>query len=387
MRYFRVLAAGGALLLLALAAAPAPAAYTQHNLVSDIQGLADITDTNLVNPWGVSFSATSPFWVSNQGTQTSTLYTVNAAGVTQSALVVGVPPSGTAGPTGQVSNNTTSFLVGATPASFIFANLDGSISAWNGGAGTTAQVKATTAGASYTGLAIANPASGPMLYAANTAQGRIDVFNGSFTAVNLGPMAFQTPSAVAAAGLVPFNVQNIGGQIYVTYAPAGRAGQISATEGQGAVAVFDTSGNLIQLLIDGSKLASPWGITLAPLDFAEFGGDLLVGNFSYNVSEINAFDPVTGAYLGTLSDDLGNPLLNPGLWALTFGNGGSGGSPDTLYLTAGIQGETHGLFASISPTPEPSTAALLAFGGVMLYGLRAWRARRRAGRAEGPRDP
>jgi uncharacterized protein (TIGR03118 family) len=348
-------------------------AFSQTNLVSDIPGLAAITDPNLVNPWGVSFSTTSPFWVSDQGTNLATLYRVTGTGVSIAPLVVGIPttPSGPQGPTGQVFNNTPAFQVNNAPASFIFADLNGTISAWNGSVGTTAQVKATTPGAVYTGLAIGSNAGGPLLYAANGAQNRIDVFDGSFAPVSLGPTAFKDSDA-RLAGLVPFNVQNIGGNIYVTYALAGRAAQISAPEGVGAVAIFDTSGNLLQTLVAGSKLASPWGITLAPAGFGEFGGDLLVGNFSFAVSEINAFDPVTGAFLGTLTDAGGHPIINSGLWAIKFRDAASGADPNTLFFSAGINQERDGLFGSLTPALEPSTLVLLGSGLAGLAGA-AWR--------------
>jgi hypothetical protein len=195
-----------------------------------------------------------------------------------------------------------------------------------------------------------------MLYAANDAgTGSIDVFDGTFKQVNLGTSAFVDPNL--PAGLVPFNIQNIGGKLYVTYAPAGRANQIAAQPGQGAVAIFDTNGTFIQQLITGSQLASPWGITLAPASFGEFGGDLLVGNFSFNDSVINAFDPVHGTFLGTLTGPDGRPIFNQGLWSLAFGNGGNGGNPDTLYFTAGIDMETHGLFGAIEPIPALSPKA------------------------------
>jgi uncharacterized protein (TIGR03118 family) len=355
----------------------AEADYVQTNLVSDIPGLATILDTSLVNPWGISHSATSPFWVSNQGTNTATLYAVtDTLNVTKNALTVAIPTtaSGPQGPTGQVNNTGMSFQIGAAPApaAFIFANLNGTISAWNNSAGTTAVIQATTPGAVYTGLAI-NQAPEPRLYAARA--GGIDVFNGSFQPVIL-PGAFATPAA--AAGLVPFNVQTIGGNVAVTYAPAGLVNQRNATPGMGAVAIFDASGNFLRMAAVGGPLAAPWGITLASLNFGQFSGDLLVGNFSFLASEINVFDPTTGMFLGTIPIDVG--AHGPGgLWALNFGTGGNNGSPDTLFFTDGIDGETHGLFGAINfAVPGPIAGAglpglILACGGLLSW----WRRRQR----------
>jgi uncharacterized protein (TIGR03118 family) len=346
--------------------------FVQTNLVSSIAGLAEVTDPSLVNPWGISESATSPFWVSDQGTNESTLVTVNSAGVSVPTLTVTTPQtaSGPQGPTGQVSNSTTGFDVGTTgrPAAFIFANLNGTISAWNpsvGAAGTVPAVtEVTTPGASYTGLAI--DSATVHLFAA-TATG-IHVFNSSFQAVSLSAGAFSNPSATAA-GLVPFNVQEINGNIYVTYAPAGHANQTTATAGMGAVAVFTTSGTLIRQLVTGGALASPWGVTLAPTSFGAFGGDLLVGNFSASDSEINAFDATTGTFDGSIPIDLAPGDTPGGLWDLTFGNGGNGGSTDTLFFTDGIDGETAGLFGSIM-VPEPSGLLLLAAPALGLVATR-----------------
>jgi uncharacterized protein (TIGR03118 family) len=346
------------------------AAYLQTDLVSDIPGLATITDPNLINPWGVSHTPNSPFWVSDQGTGVATLYNAPAGGtVSQAALVVSIP--GGAGPTGQVFNSTSSFLVGGAAANFIFANLSGTISAWNGGQGTTAQVQVTTLGAVYTGLAIA----GTTLYAANGAQNRIDVFDGSFHLIPPGAGAFVDPTL--PAGLVPFNVQNIGGKIYVTYAPADPTAQRTATPGTGAVSVFDTNGAFLQRLITGSQLASPWGVALAPAGFGAFGGDLLVGNFSFLASEINAFDPTTGAFMGTIPIDPGTGQSAGGLWSLAFGNAGNNGDPNTLFFTDGINGETDGLFGSISTVPEPSTWAMMILGFASI-GFMAYRRRNNA---------
>jgi uncharacterized protein (TIGR03118 family) len=338
-------------------ASVADAAYVQTNLVSDISGLAELTDPALQNPWGVAETTTSPFWVSDQGSGESTLYTVHGTNVvSESALTVTSP-----GPTGQVANTTSGFVVNGSPAAFIFANLNGTISAWNGGlghaAGTPSVPEVSSVGESYTGLAIDNATQ--QIYAANIKNGgSIDVFNSSFAPVNLGPSAFVVPNL--PAGLVPFNVQELNGLIYVTYAPASHAGQTTAAAGTGAVAVFSTNGTFIAQLISGSALAAPWGLALAPANFGPFSGDLLVGNFSFADSEINAFNPATGLFEGTIPIDVGAGNTAGGLWDLGFGNGASGGSPDVLYFTDGINGEKDGLFGAISFVPEPSGLLLLA---------------------------
>jgi uncharacterized protein (TIGR03118 family) len=385
----RILATTGiAIGALCLVTWRAQAEYIQTNLVSDIPGLAALTDPQLINPWGISHSATSPFWTSNQGENTATLYAVTAGnGVTKAAPAgtngnIVIPPGGVGavGPTGQVNNsNTTAFQVGnggnGASANFIFANLNGTISAWN--SGQTAFIQVTAPGASYTGLAI-NQAQG-QLYAANTAQGRIDVFNSSFQPVNNG--AFATPAAISAAGLVPFNVQTLSnGNVAVTYAPAGRPADISATPGQGAVVIFDATGaNVIQAILGDPNhpLAAPWGITLAPASFGPFANDLLVGNFSFAASEINAFDPLNGALLGTIPIDVGIGNTPGGLWSLGFGTGGNNGSPNTLFFTDGIDSETHGLFGAISAVPGPVVGAGLPGLAVAFGGILAWRRRRK----------
>jgi uncharacterized protein (TIGR03118 family) len=355
------------------------AGYTQTNLVSDIPGLAAITDPLLANPWGLARSPTSPFWTSNQGTHSSTLYAVtndtNVSKVTavnaQGFVSIPTTAGGPQGPTGQVNNtNTASFQltpgVSSTSSRFIFADLNGQISGWAGGLASTVEV--ISPGVVYTGLAINT--GGTRLYAASAAAG-ISVFDSAFQSLNL-PGGFIDPNL--PNGFAPFNVQNINGKIYVTYAPAGRAAQIAAAAGQGIVDIYDENGVLLQRLITGSQLAAPWGLALAPSGFGAFGGDLLVGNFSFVASEINAFDPVTGAFVGTIPIDVGAGNTPGGLWALEFGSGaGNGGGANVLYFNDGIDGETHGLFAAIS-VPEPSSIAVLGLSGVLL-GLRRMKSR------------
>jgi len=227
-------------------------------------------------------------------------------------------------------------------AQFIFANLNGTISAWDTGPTAFVQV---SSGAVYTGLAINGAQT--RLYAVNATSGGIDVFDSNFVLIS-PPGAFVDPTLPAS--LVPFNVQDILGDVYVTYAPAGRTAQLTAALGAGLVAVFDEDGNFIKEAITGSPLAAPWGITLAPAGFRVFPNHLLVGNFSYLYSEINAFDPVTGALAGTIPISTGS--ANPGgLWAIGFGGGGDSGNPDTLYFFDGINTEADGLFGAIT-TPH-----------------------------------
>jgi len=332
--------------------------FTQTNLVSNIPELkAKITDPQLVNPWGVSHSPTSPFWTSNQGKNTATLYavtgetTVTKVNINAPAGFVLIPTtaSGPQGPTGQVNNtNTSSFPVprpGGTSAHFIFANLNGQISAWDTGPTAFCAINCNqNSGTVYTGLAINRAQT--RLYAASTSGlGRIDVFDSNFHAVSLLPNAFRDPSL--PTGLVPFNVRQIDGNVYVIYAPAGRPAQQMAPLGAGAVAVFDEDGNFIKELVVGSRLAAPWGIAFAPPSFRRFSNDVLVGNFSFLHSEINAFIPSNGKLHGTIPIDTGGQKAG-GLWTIDFGVGGNNGSPDVLYFSDGINGEADGLFGAIA---------------------------------------
>ena len=352
-----------ALLAAATVAGAQPNRYGQHNLTSSVPGLAAHLDPNLINPWGISFGPTTPFWISDADAGVTTLYDGSGNPL---PLVVTIPgPAGATGnPTGQVFNGTGAFmLANGSTARFLFATENGTIVGWNPAAGTSGIISVDNSGlgAVYTGLGVSGTGASARLYAANFASGSVDVFDGAFSQLFTG--GFADPGL--PAGYSPFNVQTIGGQVYVTYAPVDPAtGEELAGPGNGLVDVFDVDGNFVRRLTTGGALNAPWGLALAPAGFGAFGNSLLVGNFGDGT--IHAFDPLTGALRGTLLDPFGAALVNEGLWGIAFGNGGPGFDPNTLYLAAGIDDETQGLFASVSAVPEPGTTLLLATGLVML---------------------
>jgi len=327
--------------------------YVQQNLVSDVPGMAAFTDPNLVNPWGISQTASSPFWLSNHDTGTSTVY---AATGSPSKTVVTIPPAsgtGTGVPTGQITGNGTNWPLPAPngkAASFIFDTEDGTISAWNSGAGSTAVivVNNSSSGAVYKGITTV-PTGTPMLYAANFSSGNIDVFDANFNPITASG-GFKDPNLPSGYG--PFNIWNLGGKLYVTYAKVApnKIDDVPGA-GNGFVDVFDTNGNLLQRIVSNGALNAPWGIAIAPANWGAFGGALLVGNFGDGT--INAFNLTTGAMLGTLQNSTGHPIVNQGLWGILFGNGKSGDA-NTLYITANIMpnNASHGLFAAIAPPSQ-----------------------------------
>jgi uncharacterized protein (TIGR03118 family) len=349
----------------------ASAQFTQTNLTSDIPGQANNTDPNLVNPWGMSFSATSPTWISDERAGKATLY--NGAGVPQ-ALVVTIPGvGGNAGtPTGTVFNSAAGAFNGDV---FLFSTLTGQIAGWRGALGTTAEIlSSSSANAVFTGLAIGSVSGNVYAYATDFRNGTIDPIKGLATAPAL-PGNFTDPNA--PAGFSTFNVQNLGGQLFVTFAKQDPTTfSPIAGVGNGLIDIFDLSGNFLKRLVTGGQLNDPWGLALAPSNFGPFGGDLLVGN--HGDGTIDAFDPITGLLIGELKDAQGNPIINLGLWALAFGNGAAVPA-DALLFTAGINGGANGLFGEIqagAATPLPAALPLFSTG-LGALGLLTWHRKRK----------
>ena len=320
--------------------------YEQHNLVSDGAVSADLVDAALVNAWGLVASATSPFWVADNGTGLSTLYNGNTGG--KISLTVTVPGA----PTGIVFSGGADFVVTSGtrsgPARFIFASEDGTISGWNPAVAATQAIVGvdhSAVGAVYKGLAIASTASGVRLYATNFHAGTVDVFDAGFHPVSGGFTDAHLPP-----GYGPFGIQQLEGTIYVTYAlqDADKHDDVAGA-GHGFVNAFDTGGHLLRRVASGGRLNSPWGLALAPADFGAFSGDLLVGNFGDG--HINAFDlPRRHGKTkprGQLEAADGRPIVIDGLWALAFGNGATAGPTNVLFFTAGPFGEAHGLFGKL----------------------------------------
>jgi uncharacterized protein (TIGR03118 family) len=343
-----VAVAAGVVPLAATAAGPTAGEFHQRNLISDIPGVARITDPNLVNPWGQAASPTSPLWVADNGSDVSTLYTGGVKGSIPSIvpLVVSIAKGA---PTGTVFNSTTGFVVhtrkGKAPATFIFDSENGVVSAWSATVSNKhAQAEFTSKRAIYKGLAIGSVGAKNFLYAANFHQDRIDVFNDKFKKVTLSG---DFEDSQIPTGFAPFDVQLLGGKLYVSYAKQDKQKHDDvAGPGNGFVDVYNTSGHLLRRLITHGDLNSPWGLVIAPSGFGAFGGDLLVGNFGDGA--IHAYNPTTGAPEGQLTNTDGNPILINGLWALRFGNG-TFGTKRSLVFTAGIGDEAHGLLGEIVP--------------------------------------
>lgn len=339
-----------------------PPFYKQQNLISDDTTLipAKHPDGLLRNAWGLVSSSTSPWWIANNGSDSSILFNANTD--TIQSLVVAIPGGA---PTGLVFNNSGGgFAVtsgtASAPAVFIFSSEAGVISGWNPGVpppppSTQAQVGATVDGAIYKGLAIAGTGTDARLYATNFHAGTVDVFDNKYALLTL-PGAFVDPNL--PKGYAPFGIQNINGTLYVTYAlQDDDAEDDVAGPGHGFVDAYDTAGNLLRRVASAGSLNSPWGLALAPADFGAFSNMLLVGNFGDG--RINAYDLSANTSngeavaMGPLHSAKGPPLKIDGLWALQFGNGAGAGPKSTLFFTSGPFDEAHGLFGSLVPTGPP----------------------------------
>ncbi|HEY9246188.1 MAG TPA: TIGR03118 family protein [Candidatus Methanoperedens sp.] len=317
--------------------------YKQTNLVSDISGLAKFTDPNLVNPWGLARSSTSPWWVADNGMGVSTLY--NGSGNPLS-LVVTIPPSGSS-PTGVVFNGGTGFEVDpGKPARFIFVSEDGRITGWNPSVNPTnavIKVDNSAGNAVYKGVAIANNGGKDYLYVANFRNGTVDVFDTTFKEVSLGD---NFKDEKIPEGFAPFNVVNINGDLFVTFAKQDdQKHDDVAGPKLGFVDKFNPDGKLLMRLNHGPWMNSPWGVVLAPDNFGKLSNKLLVGNFGSG--HIGIFDPENGNFNGFVEDNEGMVTID-GLWALVFGNNANAGPSNVLFFTAGIDKEQHGLFGTIS---------------------------------------
>jgi uncharacterized protein (TIGR03118 family) len=342
---------------LALVPIPAPAkdgdhksnTYLQTNLVSNLAGIAQLQDTNLVNPWGISFSSISPFWISDNGSGLSTLYAVTndlegSPHVVKQGLEVVIPGGGV--PTGQLFDGNGGFHGDI----FIFAGEDGTISGWHSALGNTAELLTSRDTAVYKGITLVSGHDGPWLVLANFSEATVDVYDTNFDLVQ-----FSDPTV--PDGYAPFNVKSLGRLVIVTFAKQDPEKHDDVPgPGHGLIDIFNPKTGQFHRFATGSDagghldaLSSPWGIAVAPGKFGVHGDELLVGNFGSGT--IMTFD-ADGEFGGFLEDPNHQPIAIDGLWGLAFGNGGKAGVPDVLYFTAGLNNEADGLFGSLVPEPR-----------------------------------
>lgn len=306
-----------------------PANAAAGNAFTTKVAASNSTDANLVDPWGLAASSTSPWWVANGGSGTATIY---AADGTPNALVVATPGT----PMGVVFNDTGRFIVNASPATFIFGDRDGTIRAWVPTAGTSAVTMLNDTGfAAYTGITLEASAAGATLLAADFRNAMIVPIDDGFHHTTLAG-GFVDPTL--PSGYAPFGVRNIGGTVFVSYAVRSASGDAVPGKGNGVVAAFDTGGHFLREIASGGPLNAPWGMTVAPKGFAPFGGDLLIANTGNG--QIHAYRWNGAAYThdGVLQAAGGKPLKIAGLHGIEFGNGGNAGPKGRLYFTAGPGG-------------------------------------------------
>lgn len=321
-------------LAVVLFASSAWAQYQSLNLVSDLSGKALHTDPLLKNAWGLAFSPGNPFWISDEGSGWSTLY--DGKGNPQSLQVI-VPAAGGSGqgsPTGIVYNGSTEFKIDSWTSVFLFATLDGTISGWSAFNPSAALIAVTTPGASYTGLAITNYSSGNSIFAADAANNKVDVYDGSFNFVT----SFTDPAV--PAGFAPFGIQDINGKVFVSFA---------ATNGGpgGFIDIFSESGTLEKHFAHGKPLNQPWGFAIAPANFGPLSNTLLITN-NATAGTINGYDLSSGKLVGTMTNTSGKALAINGIWGIEFGGGSTeNGQKNQLFFTAGPN-DTDGYFGVIT---------------------------------------
>jgi uncharacterized protein (TIGR03118 family) len=348
--------------------------YKQTNLVSDTVGLAPTHDPSLINPWGLTRSSSSFWWVANNNSGTSTLY--DGSGkiipINGNGIVTIPPPKGSTGisaPTGAVFNGGPDFIIPKSkggdgmPAAFMFATEDGTISAWDGGPAAILILdnsdNGSANGAVYKGLTTAQINGKPYLYATNFRSGKVEVYDDSFKPVHFGSEAFDpggdgdhdaddVNGEKIPAGFAPFNIQNIGGSLFVTYAKqdAPRHDPVGG-DGLGFVVIFTPSGHVISHLQHGPWLNAPWGVVWTPRDFGLYSNSILVGNF--RSGWIAAYNGFTGKFIDFVRNPDNSLVTIGSLWALAFGNNANAGPSTTLFFTAGLENEMHGLFGTLTP--------------------------------------
>ncbi len=330
--------------------------YLVTNLTTNGSTGAPNTDPNLVNPWGVARSSAGPWWVSDNGTGLSTLYTGTGSLV---SLVVKIPAakSGDVGsPTGILFNGTQEFTLAAgKPASFLFATEDGTISGWNPGVNATNAViavnefeqKASFKGLTSANVNLPNYANQTLLYAADFTLGRFEVFDGAFQHVRSVEEQFNEDNDLPD-GYAPFNVQNLGGNIYVAYAKRGSGINEQDGSGLGQVRIYSAEGRFLLQLEHGGWLNAPWGMAIAPSDFGPYSHSILIGNFGSGL--VAAFNPVSGRFQDFLRDKTGSVVTIPGLWGISPGNDGKAGNATSLYFAAGGAGEASGTLGTLTAT-------------------------------------
>jgi uncharacterized protein (TIGR03118 family) len=321
-------------LLLVLSSSAALAQYQLTNLTSDLAGKAKHQDPLLKNAWGLVYSPGGPFWVSDEADGWSTLY--DGMGNPQSLQVI-VPSAsgvGAGSPTGIVYNGSTEFKIDSWTSVFLFATLDGTIQGWSSFNSSATLIGAKSAGSVYTGLAITSKASGNTLFAADSANNRVDMYNGTFSLIG------SFTDSTIPAGFAPFGIQDIKGQLYVSYAStSGAAG--------GYIDIFTEQGTFVKRFTQGGPLNQPWGFAVAPANFGTFSNALLISNNS-STGTINGYNLTTGKLIGTMKNTLGKNLIIKGLWGLDFGGGSSSnGQKNQLFFTAGPS-DTDGYFGVIA---------------------------------------